>query len=137
MQSKSITCLGCSKVFLRASPSQIHCSATCARNTKLAKAGSVSAFPGLPSATVGALNEIRVAADLMKRGYHAFRALSPACPCDLIALKDNVCIRIEVKTAYYNRSGGISTSPTRYNIFDVLARVLPDVITYEPALPEP
>ena len=53
----------------------------------------------VPSGTKGAAAELRVAADLMMRGYHVFRALSPACPCDLIAYRDGEPpIRIEVKS---------------------------------------
>ena len=38
------------------------------------------------------------AVDLMKRGYEVFRALSPACSCDLIALGPFGALRIEVRT---------------------------------------
>ena len=36
-------------------------------------------------ATRGAIAELRVATDLLARGYHVFRSVSPASPCDLIA----------------------------------------------------
>lgn len=60
----------------------------------------MSQYPGLPTGTVGAINELRVSVDLMARGYAVFRALSPSCPCDLAILKDDNLIRVEVKTGY-------------------------------------
>jgi hypothetical protein len=41
-----------------------------------------------------------VCADLLKKGYHIFRSVSPACPFDLIAVStDGRMVRIECKTA--------------------------------------
>lgn len=92
----------------------------------------------LPTGTVGAISELRVAADLLQRGYAVFRALSPSCPCDLAILWDNRLFKMEVKTA--SRSGftnkvTYSMSSNR-NSYDILAAVLPDEIVYVPALPE-
>lgn len=54
---------------------------------------------GLSTGTLGAMSEMVAIADLMKRGYHVFRAQSPSCPCDLVIFKDNqVCLRVEVRT---------------------------------------
>ena len=53
---------------------------------------------GKRAKTSGAIAELRVATDLLARGYHIFRSVSPASPCDLIALKDGLCITIEVRT---------------------------------------
>jgi hypothetical protein len=39
----------------------------------------------------------------MRRGYHVFRALSPACSCDLIALAGDRALRIEVRTGRLRR----------------------------------
>jgi hypothetical protein len=55
---------------------------------------------GLASATVGALGELLVAADLLIRGYEVFRAISPSCSCDLAILKDGKLLRVEVRTGY-------------------------------------
>ena len=54
---------------------------------------------GLPPPTLGALSELQVAVDLMAKGYHVFRALSPDCPCDLVAFRPGEPpVRIEVMT---------------------------------------
>lgn len=77
--------------------------------------------------------------DLMSKGYHVFRALSPSCPCDLLILKDGELLKIEVKTAYIINpqtdkiywSMGINNTPQNVDIF---ALVLPDKIIYQPEL---
>ena len=87
----------------------------------------------LPTATVGALGELVVASDLLKRGFHVFRSLSPACPCDLAILAEqSVLVRIEVRTVRRHRSGKLHLS--RNNIkADVLAKVVfgEGIIEYE------
>ena len=88
---------------------------------------------GLPTATVGAISELRVAIDLFEKGYEVFRALSPTCSCDLAILNDGKLLRVEVKTAYRNTKG--STIPPPKGIrADVAALVLPDTIEYQPTL---
>lgn len=62
-------------------------------------------YPGLSTATIGAMNELLVAADLMKRGFDVFRALSPSCSCDLAVVKDGTLLRIEVRTGWRNKDG--------------------------------
>lgn len=52
----------------------------------------------ISSSTVGAVGELRVAADLLTKGFEVFRALSPTCSCDLLAMKDGRIIRIECRT---------------------------------------
>lgn len=52
----------------------------------------------LPPGSVGAVSELIVAIDLMKKGFDVYRAMSPHGFADLIALKDGVMIQIEVRT---------------------------------------
>lgn len=84
----------------------------------------------LPSATVGAIHELVVAIDLMRKGYHVFRALSPACECDLAILHGGKILRIEVTTTYESPRTGklmIPQGKTKHkHRFDVLALVLHD-----------
>ena len=61
-------------------------------------------------ATTGAISELKVAVDLLSIGYHIFRAESPSCPCDLIALKNGKIFAVEVRTIARNRSGTIPKS---------------------------
>jgi len=81
---------------------------------------------------------LRVAADLLMRGFHVFRALSASCPCDLYAFRDGGGhLRIEVRTAYQRLDGNqiyVNRTPRRTYGYDLLAAVLPDRIIYAPPL---
>lgn len=44
----------------------------------------------------------------MSQGFDVFRALSPASPCDLIALRGSKLLRIEVRTGYRRADGSIN-----------------------------
>ena len=50
--------------------------------------------------TVGAISELEVSCDLMKKGFDIFRAMSPSASCDLIILKNKLLLRIEATTGY-------------------------------------
>jgi hypothetical protein len=78
----------------------------------------------IPTGTVGAMHELLVAADLMKRGSHVFRALSPSCPGDLMILQGSKIKIVEVTTGYRLLNGTLAY-PTRKQTerFDVLAVV--------------
>ena len=93
------------------------------------------AYPELPSGTVGAISELRAATDLMRRGYHVFRAISPTSPSDLAILKDGQLILIEVRTAYWNRARTSRTYPKALMRSDAFALVIGDEpVHYEPPL---
>lgn len=98
--------------------------------TKLPNEHGVS----LSSGTVGALHELLVAADLLRRGYAVFRALSQSAPCDLAILLGPRLFRVEVTTGYRNASGYVSSPKRKHERekWDVLAIVLHDgEILYE------
>ncbi len=61
----------------------------------------------IPRTTVGAVIELLVASDLMIRGYHVFRALSPSAPADLVIFRDDAQGRIEVRFVQKRTSGAI------------------------------
>lgn len=61
----------------------------------------------IPSGTVGAISELVVCSDLLKTGYSVFRSVSPSCFCDLIAIRDGVVKKIEVRTGYRGVNGKI------------------------------
>lgn len=85
--------------------------------------------------TTGAMNELYVASDLMRRGFEVFRALSPAASCDLVAIGTPARMyRVEVKTGYIKENGDVKCGPLRGE-HDLLAVVLSDgVIDYEPPI---
>ncbi len=87
--------------------------------------------------SVGASSELKVCADLLDRGYDVFRAVSPQCPCDLIAHKDGRLCRVEVRTG-----SKLTPDTIKYAINkkydqgrqDIFAVVLPSQIVYSPPL---
>ncbi len=91
----------------------------------------------LSSATVGAIHELKVAIDLLERGFQVFRALSPSCECDLALISAGKLFRVEVTTGYTTISGRIcSPGPQKMrkdgHKFDVLATVVDgEKIVYE------
>lgn len=60
---------------------------------------------GLPTATTGALAELVVAADLLRRGFEVYRAVSPAAKSDLVIVRDGRILRVQVKTTYRRANG--------------------------------
>lgn len=89
---------------------------------------------GLPTGTTGAIGELRVAVDLMQRGFEVFRAISPSCSCDLAVLHAGGLLRIEVRTGYKNKSTGkiVTNTPRNPDRYDVHAIVVGDSVTYIP-----
>lgn len=89
---------------------------------------------GLPTGTTGAISELRVAADLLLKGYEVFRAMSANCSCDLAILRNNQLLRVEVSTGYINGITGKlqKNKPDISEKFDLLAIVVNDKIIYMP-----
>lgn len=91
----------------------------------------------LASGTTGAMHELLVAYDLMSRGFHVFRALSPSCVCDLAVIKDEKLLRVEVRTAYRRKGNSTLYCPVKHRA-DILALVEHNRnIEYRPALERP
>ncbi len=98
---------------------------------------SLSNTLGISTSAVGALNEMRVVVDLMLKGYHVFRALSSACPCDLVIMLNGNISKVEVKTAYKRGDSLYAQKPTKRQLesgIDYLVQVTTDEIIYQPPL---
>lgn len=92
----------------------------------------------LSPAGIGAYGELVVCADLLKRGFHVFRSISPDSPCDLVVMtRAGRVLRIEVKSGYIVPEGAKPMyGKARANQpFDNLAVVVNTVVTYVPELP--
>ena len=129
-------CVRCNKILegRRANWSVVkYCDRFCRIEYEKERYRSLNPKPILPTATTGAINELRVAIDLLGKKYEVFRSLSPACSCDLAILKNKKLLRIEVRTAYKLPSGRV-TCPMYSFKADILAKVLDDKIIYEPSL---
>jgi len=130
----TVVCAWCRSPFKTRLTKRRFCSRVC----QVAAHAPQDVLPmaGLPRSTVGAASELQVAADLMRRGFHVFRALSAACPCDLVAWREGgPILRVEVKTARVNGvTGRVSVQKAGRNIFDVLCHVTPTEVIYEPPI---
>jgi hypothetical protein len=87
-----------------------------------ANADSPAYDANIPVGTVGAMHELLVCADLLKRGYAVFRSVSPNAYCDMLMAKDGAILRVEVTTGCRTISGSLSFPPKK-NRFDLLAIV--------------
>lgn len=112
-------CRNCQKGFISKRPNALVCSDECRLNWALGKSRRFS-LDRLSNGTVGAISEMVVAVDLMKKGYAVFRSLSPACFCDLMAVKGDSSLRVEVKTGYESETGRVHF-PKSNRPFDILA----------------
>ena len=143
--NQPVLCQVCGKAVVVRRRGQVkkYCNKVCASRKYTNKYRTLNPRLGLAAGTVGALGELLVAADLLKRGYEVFRAMSPSCSCDLAVLKNGKLMRVEVRTGY--RSGQRSVDDPD-NVFignasgihraDLLAIVVhsPTMIQYRPQL---
>jgi hypothetical protein len=119
----------------------MYCSRACRNAQQVVEWNELN--PGrknIPTASVGAISELLVAADLLGRGYEVFRAVSPACSCDLAILSSGVLTRVEVRTGVIGKTGKVYVSFSKKHDVgrsDVLAVVVNGQITYTPELTAP
>lgn len=135
---RSHNCLVCSAPFQTAYSTHKYCSVECRSNAQRALVLRSPRFAELSTGTVGAISELRAAIHLMEQGYNVFRALSPSCPFDLYAFRDDESLRIEVTTGQQytrvTRSGTSNFFPTQKverllaKEFDALLILFPDRI---------
>lgn len=87
-----------------------------------------------PKGTIGAVHEMLVSYDLLKRGWHVFRSISSSPPYKLIAIKGEKEIKVEVTTGH--RFGELLHHPKRKpGLWDILAIVVKDdEIIYQPEM---
>lgn len=99
-----------------------------APRTRTAAANRYRYGISIPSGMSGSVSELEVCADLMKRGFPAFRSVSYCSSCDVITIINGRCIQIEVRSS---KNGKCATHGT----YDCLAAVEPDgTIVYHPDL---
>jgi hypothetical protein len=133
-------CAHCNKEFVprqRYATRQRFCNHSCAIKAQNIRMGVGSAYDKrINRSTVGAISELIVCVDLLAKGYEVFRAVSPACSCDLAILKDKQLLRVEVKTGYKNVvSGKLLYPKNNLQPHDILAIVVnANNITYFPCL---
>lgn len=130
-------CAVCGETFQPKSRVNKYCSNACRSVSSKRKGDRRNTRLGIATGSVGAIAELQVCADLLSRGYAVFRAVSPASPCDVVALKDEEMLRVEVRTGYFDFGGRVLAPlmPRDYGRFDVFAIVLRDeAVIYLPPL---
>jgi hypothetical protein len=107
MTARIRECPHCKKNFTSRYSTKIFCSAICQSAASKLKFRSLNSFPKLDTGTTGALAELVASVDLMKNGYEVYRAISPSSYSDLLAIKDDEVLKIEVRTGsyYYSANG--------------------------------
>lgn len=132
-------CSFCGSRFWTARTQQRFCSDGCQREDQLIRNRRVSpAGPVVAKHAVGAASELVVAADLLRRGYQVFRAVSGSSRTDLVAYKDDSDrpLKIEVKRGSVVQAGYVRYSKnTPVGRYDVLAVATDSAVLYEPDLP--
>lgn len=98
------TCISCGTSRVTYKYNQKLCSNIC-RKKYYTKYVVTLKSENLAAGTVGAITELKVATFLMEKGYAIFRALSQACFCDLIAIKNDEIMYLEVRTGNLLASG--------------------------------
>ena len=146
--SKNALCQNCQRPIKREGHStdrRLYCSEECSkkgnsiRQIEKRKNCNLQARLGLKPGAIGEINEKIVSIDLIKRGFKVYTAFEPTHPFDILAMKGERIIKVEVKTETVLPSGlgRVSMKKTQGHgkTFDVLAKVrnLSD-ITYEPEI---
>lgn len=135
--NRGAVCDYCHTEYTKSRRDQRYCSTSC---YSLAYSDANYSFnvnlgPSGRSVT-GAAVELIVAADLLFQGFEVFRAVAPHCSCDLVAHKDGILLRIEVKRSTQRKDGTLIRPSCNPDKFDVLALVgsARNDVTYDPPL---
>lgn len=132
-----MNCLHCGKPISeeRLKKHAVYCSTVCRKANELKKWKERNPNPEkLGTTTIGELSALLITVDLMKKGYNVFAALAP-CSCTLIAMKEDILLRIRTRTGVANLNGTVYfTPPDKKDGFDVLAVITNGNIVYEPEI---
>lgn len=133
-----MNCKRCDVEFSGRFKTALYCTDSCKRQAYAERTGTAGL--GLPRGTVGTISEMRIATDLLSKGFYTFRSLSPNSPCDFIAMKGNTTLRIEVVTGHKSKlRPGTLCKDNKSNsyTFDIMASISNDgsIIEYRPPLP--
>lgn len=87
-------CPECNKEFLPRSKNHIYCSNECCVKKYKEQRVDLDLSTGIK----GAISELFVCQDLLKKGFEVYRSISQCSSRDIIAIKDNKTYDIEVRT---------------------------------------
>ena len=127
-----LNCSLCGKEYLPVQTNQRYCSKEC--NNKYWRDKRANHL-NLPTGTVGAMSELLVSVDLMRKGYEVYRALSQSSSSDILVLKDNLSYCFEIRTGLYNADKTLSFSKNNIRAKNIAIVVYEDMtIHYVPSL---
>ncbi|SRR5258706_3016761 len=130
--NKTRTCKFCEKPFVpkKTFRKMGYCSVLCWSRAKR-KSSNIDGV-SVSTSTAGAICELIASADLLKKGYEVFRAVSSSCSCDLIAMKEKKYIRVEVRKGSVGKNGTLYLACTRVSKerADMAALVVDDKVIY-------
>jgi hypothetical protein len=118
-------CPVCMKIFHTPRSNVYLCSDWCKDEYMKQEQGKLDYQGKIPSSTTGAISELRIATDLMAKGYHVFRALSASCPQDLIIKHGDSVKSIECRTGQTSKSGNLSFPKKDSDVPDIFAVFIP------------
>ena len=125
----------CKKEFKPNNESVLFCSIECTKKHLPKQKGIMrSQFKNCKAShsTKGAISELKVASDLLRKGYSVFRALSPGASCDLVIIcPDNLLKRVEVRSAVKYTNGDNRHFYSKKGNYDVIASVFNNEIRYD------
>lgn len=135
-------CKYCSEPLKGGRKDRVFCDKYCAANYQKEQwrlHNPKSASTALTTNTIAEVNEMKVAIDLLAKGYAVYRAAFQGMPCDMLvrgipAWGLDFTVRIEVTTGNRTASGTVVHPKRDETHFDVLAIVVGDEIFYKPEL---
>lgn len=138
---RKIVCGFCGDVFEAAHSLRRYCRRECQLQASKCRNGAATPMLNIQASgtTVGAIAELKVVVELLAAGYDVYRASSPACPCDLVVIKQGCVLRIEVTSVVGNlyKEPTMPARKNSYSHWDIVAVYVrsTDEILYFPALP--
>lgn len=136
LQQRTHQCVTCGSDYVPRSTNQRYCGMAC---TPAVRAQQYLPTVPMPTSTIGAMTELLVCADLIARGYDVFRAVSPACYCDLVARKGDLTLHVEARTGF--KDGPLVQFITKYRpgvtCMAMLDTITKTVFYYLPGTKEP
>lgn len=143
MTGKADACRYCGKPLeAKRRPNRVYCSEECRKadlKRKWHAQNPKSPMAAFAAGTIAEANALRVSTDLLERGYGVFRAAFPSMPYDIIMVPvfgktGGPWRRVKVTSGSRTPKGTI-VHPRIKSDVDIVAVVMPEGITYEPALP--
>jgi hypothetical protein len=119
-------CVLCKNDFHTNIQNKKFCNDSCRKKNELIKTGrAVTDGYKLSGNMVGAISELHIINDLLKKGFAVFRQISMSNMFDIVAIRDHETYFIEARTGYISDAGKITYPPKihpKANLFGICIR---------------